>query len=134
MFNVKDLVGVPSRRDLTNYGTIEELRPDNKALVHFRTPRQPEERGCCDHCHWPGMLSQNGGTGEVVCMRSGCGHDHGFDERDEVLSLDLLVNITTKRQEEKKGKFRERLNALLKEGVNEKFLTPDASSRILQAV
>lgn len=133
MFNLKDLVDVPSRHDLTNYGVITELRP-GKAVVHFRTPLEPKKRNVCDSCGWPGLLSVNGHTGEVVCMRSGCGHDHGFGERDEVLSLELLVNITTKRREEKKAKFRERLDALLKEGVNEKFLTPDASSRILQAV
>lgn len=48
--------------------------------IMYKTPKQPKEKGICDKCKWPGMLSKNGGTGEIVCIRSGCGHDHGFDE------------------------------------------------------
>ena len=133
MFNVKDIVHVPSRRALTLYGSITELHPDSKAIIIFWIPREPKERNACDECG-SATLSVNGSTGEIVCMRSGCGHEHGFKSREEVISLDLLVNITTKRQEEKKAAFRKRLNDLLEEGVKEKFLTPEASDRILKTV
>jgi hypothetical protein len=131
-FNVNDLVDVRGRR-LTNYGIVREVHANGKALVHFRTPRQPYE-GRCEYCGFSGMLSNNGATGEVVCLRSGCGGEHGFDERDETIPLDLLINISAKQQEEKKAKFRDRLAALLKEGVNEKFLAPKEYTRILQAL
>lgn len=134
MFNLNDLVNVPGRPDLTNYGTIMELRPDGKALVRFRTPRKPMEYGTCDDCGLPGMLSQNSSTGEIVCMSFGCGHEHGFVERDEELPLGTLVNITAQRREKRKEQFRARLNDLLEEGVSEEFITPEVSVRILQAV
>ena len=47
--------------------------------VTYKIPRKPEEKGVCDKCKCPGRLSKNGGTGEIVCMRSGCGHEHGFN-------------------------------------------------------
>jgi len=130
-FHPKDLVSVPCRRDLTTYGTVSELRPDGRAVVHFRIPRQPKERGVCDYCRFPGLLSMNGATGEIVCMRSGCGHEHGFEERDEVILFDQLVNITTKRREEKRAELRKRIAALLQEGVENQFLTSAAADRIL---
>lgn len=133
MFHVKDLVDVPGRA-LTNYGRIRELRSGGRALVRFREPRQPEQSGCCDSCHFPGMLSQNAGTGEISCMRSGCGHEHGFDEHDELIAFDLLVNITMKRRDEKKAEFRKRLAVLLWEGVREGFVTAETERIILETV
>ena len=132
MFNVKDLVDVPGR-ELTNYGRIRELRSGGRALVRFREPRQPKRGDCCDSCHFPGMLSQEVGTGEISCMRSGCGYQHGFDERNEMIALDLLVNITTKRRDEKKAEFRKRLAVLLQEGIKEGFVTAE-TEQILKTI
>jgi hypothetical protein len=130
-FSVKDIVGVPSRRDLMHHGEITELRPDGMALVHFRMPRLPR---VCGSCGMASGLSVNGDTGEVVCMRSGCGHEHGFDERDEEFSLDLLFNMTAERKANDKKLFRERLNELLEDGVSEQLLTSDVADQILQLV
>jgi hypothetical protein len=132
LFKVGDLVDVKNRGDLTHYGRVKALH-DNKALVHFRMPRQPKN-GCCDRCHSPGLLSEDFGTGEIVCMRSGCGHSHGFNQRDEKISLNLLVNITTKRHSEDKSKFRTRLAALLREGVKSELITSDVASQMLGLV
>lgn len=133
-FRLNDLVeDVAGGRSPTNCGRIMELRPNSKALVHFRTPRQPKERRICDKCGLSGGLSRNGGTGEITCMRTGCGHDHGFDEHDEELPLDQLVNITAQSYDRRKNKFREELTVLLQEGVKEKFLTLEVATQILQA-
>ena len=132
MFNVEDVVDVPSRGDLTAYGTIRELLTHGRALVHFVIPRQEKERNVCDDCGFR-TLSRNVGTGEIVCMDSDCGHEHGFDERDEALSFDLLVNITNP-EDKKKAEFCEQFTSLVQKGVDKQFLTQDDADRILQIV
>lgn len=89
-FGVGDLVDVQGR-SLRCYGEIKELR--GTALVHFKEPRRPNRGGgrLCDECGRGSGLSQNIMSGEVVCMASGCGHRHGFDERDEEIAIGLLI-------------------------------------------
>ena len=132
-FHVSDVVDV-TERDLVVYGVISELLPDNKVTVHFKEPRYPKKCGICDACHWPGYLSMNAGTGEMVCMRSGCGHEHGFEERDEIISISKLRNISEERGEEKKKDFSVRLSTLISEGVDKGILTSDQKEKILQII
>ena len=47
------------------------------ASVRFRIPARPM---VCAECGSHAHLSVNGATGEIVCMRSHCGHGHGFEE------------------------------------------------------
>lgn len=105
MFKVGDTVDIKGRKDLDYYGKILEIK-DDKAVVHLKFVRHPEgrEHGTCESCGWPGFFSVYGNTGEIECMKSGCGHRYGFTERDEVIPLEKLINITEKRNEEKKQK------------------------------
>lgn len=102
MFSINDRVDVKGR-EMPVYGKITEIL-DKKAIVHFRIPRDPKN-DICALCDWPGFLQICGNTGEVVCMRSGCGHGHGFEERDEIISLDKLINISTQRKKEEINKL-----------------------------
>lgn len=122
-FQVNDVVDVKGRSDITNYGTIVAMPNRDQAQVKFRTPKQPKKRNICDSCGFPHMLSQNGGTGEITCMRSGCGHDHGFDERTELVDYFKLINITAQRTKERRGQWTARLQALLAEGVRDHIIT-----------
>ena len=140
MFEVGDLVdasvecsypGIPSIIIVIYRGTVTKLLSENKASVHFKIPHLPSQRSVCDRCGAYGLLSKNGATGEIVCMRSGCGHSHGFEEWDSTFPLDKLVNITAKEREEKKTKFNARLAAVLREGVKENFLTASEMDKIL---
>lgn len=106
MFKVGDIVDVKERDDLDYFGRIVEINED-KAVVRLKFTRHPEgrENGVCESCGSFGHFSVNGGTGEIVCMRTGCGHEYGFIERDEVIALEKLINITEKRNQEKKQKL-----------------------------
>ena len=132
MFSIGDVVDVPSQPHRTVYGTISNLLPNKKALVHFKMPRDAKLHGFCDGCGRPGALSVNGGTGEIECMHTGCGHCHGFSESDEIIPLSQLVNITTKKMISKKIEFREQLTALLHEGITKKVLTVEQRYQILK--
>ena len=114
MINVSDLVDVKGR-NLTFGGRVKAFLPKNEVVVHFKTPRQPKKRNFCDDCGMHGTLSMNGDSGEVVCMRTGCGHEHGFEERDEVIKTELLVNISEKRWSEKRDEFRRKVADLLQQ-------------------
>lgn len=105
MFRVGDTVDIKGRTDLDYYGKILEIKKD-KAIVHLKFVRHPEgrERGVCEACGFPGFFSVNGGTGEIVCMKSGCGYGYGFIERDELVSIDKLINITEKKKQKEKQK------------------------------
>ena len=45
------------------------------ATVAFEVPNLPRR---CEGCGMISGLSRNAGTGEIVCMSTGCGHEHGF--------------------------------------------------------
>ncbi|KKU50743.1 MAG: hypothetical protein A2633_01920 [Candidatus Sungbacteria bacterium RIFCSPHIGHO2_01_FULL_47_32] len=107
VFKVDDLVDVKDRNDLTHYGKIKKVMNDN-ALVHFKLTREPKQYNVCDSCGWPGFLSESGNTGEIECMKSGCGHGHGFEEREELISLEKLINMTALKEKEK-------MNVILKD-------------------
>lgn len=113
-------------------GTVLKHLSENRVAVRFRIPHQPAERNVCDRCGFPGMLSKNGATGEIVCMRSGCGHDHGFEEWGRDFQFDQLVNITTKMRNEEKTKFNARLAAVLREGVSKGFINIQEVERMLK--
>lgn len=129
-FAIGDLVNVRERK-LAYYGEVREFLPEDRLIVRFKEPREPNNGICCDKCGWPGGLSTNGGTGEVVCMHSGCGHEHGFREWDEVVERGIITeNITDKREkeklEEKKNEARMKIRSLP--------LSQDATKRILDAL
>lgn len=114
-FKAGDLVDVIGRR-LTHYGKIIEIT-DDKAVVHIKATREPKRENCCDDCGWPGFLSMYGNTGEIVCMKSDCGYNHGLEERDEIIPLEKLINITVKRQIEKKEEFLREIHSKLLQAV-----------------
>lgn len=126
-------VDVPGRK-LTHYGKITELLPNNEARVRMKTTGRPQKQGVCDKCGCPGMLSMNGGTGELVCMSSGCGHGHGFDERDEILSLEILIDVEKAKLPARKEAFRHELDALLARGVTNKVITAQQQAAILNLI
>jgi len=111
-FKIGTIVDVEGRDDLRAYGKITDIK-DGAATVHFRQRRTEKRRGMCDSCNWPGFLSVSGNTGEIVCMRSGCGHGHGFYESDEIIPIAKLVNISAKQAAEKRKGMLERLNRFL---------------------
>jgi|SRR3989344_1710586 len=129
MFKVGDLVDVKRRSDLDYYGKITAIN-GNEATVKLKFVRHPEGRGrgVCEECGFPGGFSVNGGTGEIVCMRTGCGHEYGFIKRAEIIALDKLINISEKMVQEKKEKIvlrissklrcaKNNLNKALKDGI-----------------
>src|SRR3989338_4399529 len=109
-FKIGTIVDVQGRDDLRAYGEITDIKND-RATVHFRQWLTEKRRGMCDSCNWPGFLSVNVGTGEIVCMRSGCGHGHY--ESDEIIPIAKLVNISAKRATEERKGMLERLNGFL---------------------
>lgn len=115
--DVVDLVGCPALRG----GKITELLPSVEGVkVLFKTPRQTD---FCEQCGSQFNLSRNGGTGEVVCMRTGCGHEHGFVEKTLVVSVDGLINVSERQRAEKIADFRKRLRSLLQKGVDDELIT-----------
>jgi hypothetical protein len=54
---------------------VSKGKTEQTATVCFRVPNTPH---VCEECESPLELSVNGATGEIVCMRTGCGHGHGF--------------------------------------------------------
>lgn len=105
MFKIGDTVDIKGRKDLDYYGKILEIK-GAKTVVRLKFVRHPEGRGrgICESCGSPGFFSVNAGTGEIVCMKTGCGHGYGFTERDEIIPLEKLINITEKRNQEEKQK------------------------------
>ncbi len=95
-FPIGTIVDVQSRTDLKVYGTVKSLS-DQEAVVLFKIPR---ETSVCMKCYSYAMLSRDCCSGEIVCMRSGCGHGHGFDEHTEPLPLSDLVNMTAMSNED----------------------------------
>ncbi len=132
MFNIGDTVDVKDRKDLSDYGKITQLLPDEKAVVHFRLRCKEKERNCCDKCRFPGLLSICGNTGEVVCMRSGCGHGHGFEERDEIIPVAKLINISEKRRDEEREKLLGKLKALLAEGMRKNLIMANQNDEVMR--
>lgn len=91
-----DLVQVRGKETLSYYGRVKEFLSNDRVIVGFKEPHQPQSCGACGS---PFALSVNAGTGEIVCMRSGCGHEHGYRHWDEVVDVsDVLENITNQRE------------------------------------
>ena len=86
---VNEIVGIPVP-PFIQQGKVLAILPDNKVSVEYQLPRQPKEDGLCDHCSSI-SLSMNGATGEIVCMSTGCGHEHGFDEKVETFLVNKIV-------------------------------------------
>jgi hypothetical protein len=125
-----DLVDV-RERELTHLGQFVEILPNQEARIHMKTAKEPKERGVCDQCGSMN-LSLNGGTGEITCIRTGCGHDHGFREWDEIIPVVKLINITERRREEAKIEFREEVKKMLVRGHGVGFVTTDQCKAILE--
>jgi hypothetical protein len=69
-------------------GTFSRILPNGKAEVRLRRPKQVRS---CASCGAVASLSENASTGEIVCMRSGCGHEHGFDTIVDEFALEQLA-------------------------------------------
>ena len=136
MFAIGDYVDVNDRKrtKFSVYGKITEINGDT-AVVYFRIPRDPK-KGTCEGCRWPGLLSMNGSTGEIECMRSGCGHSHGWEKRYEIIPLLKLINITEKRKIEKKKKtesdFRYNLKNVLDKAIRAGVIREEQKEEVLK--
>ncbi len=85
------------------YGKIISLT-GTEAKVKFCIPCREKEKGFCDSCGSSAHLSINGGgTGELVCMVTGCGYEYGFEEKTETIVLTKMINITAKRAADKEA-------------------------------
>lgn len=62
-------------------------KTEQTAGVEYKVPNLPDE---CQACGRTGGLSRNGGTGEIECMNTGCGHKHGFQTISVKLPLSSL--------------------------------------------
>jgi hypothetical protein len=78
----------------TAEGVVVDFDPhDNTAaVVAFRVPNTPDR---CEKYGRMSGLSVNGGTGEVECMASSCGHEHGFRTATVSLPLSSLKTRTS---------------------------------------
>jgi len=97
--NMVDVKGI----NLPVYGKITKLK-GQEVTVLFKVPNREKRKGYCDSCGMWGGLSVNAGTGEIVCMMTGCGHEYGFHDRKEIVRLYRLTNITARREREKRRK------------------------------
>jgi len=61
------------------YGVVKSIEGE-KVTLSFTEANHPE---ACEKCGSSVNLSVNGGSGEVECLRTGCGHRHGFKEWEE---------------------------------------------------
>lgn len=135
MFKIGDIIDVKNRRDLTAYGEIKKFIDEDgtkKAVIHFRLPREPKEFNMCEECGWPGFISVDGGTGERVCMKTGCGHGHGFEEREEIIALDKLVNISSKRKKKKLKEMKEEMDIILEQAIEDGIISQGVQKKVLE--
>lgn len=121
---VGTIVDVKDRADLTqqwgpstelrHYGIVIELLEKNRALVRLRFPKN--HGGKCPRCSSTyGSVNE---SGEIGCADGwGCGRGFGFDEREEVIPLDKLINITVQRDQEVKRELYDRIKEALEEGL-----------------
>lgn len=132
MFKVGDLVDIRGRK-LNYYGKILELRGE-EAIVSLKFRREPEggSWGVCKNCGWPGFFSVNGGTGEIVCMKSGCGYEYGFKTTKEIIPISKLINVTDKKREEAKKKFILEAKKILDKADREGLLNQQGKEGILK--
>lgn len=135
MFKIGDIVDVKNRRDLTAYGRIRKFIDEDgtkKAVIHFRLPREPKEFNTCDSCGLSFHISIDGSTGERVCMATGCGHGYGFEEREEIIALDKLENISLKRKKKKYQLMKKEINTILEKAVKEDIVSQDVQKKVLE--
>jgi hypothetical protein len=83
---IGDIVRANVRVNIENFhmlpgteGCIVSINQANEtAKVEYLLPKRPVS---CEGCGAPSFsLSRDMTTGRVVCLRTGCGHDHGYDE------------------------------------------------------
>jgi hypothetical protein len=86
-FNEGDRVRITGSREWRG-GEFSRLLPSGKAEVRLRRPRSVR---FCEACGAVASLSENATTGEIVCMKSGCGHEHGFDTIVDEFALEQLA-------------------------------------------
>ena len=68
-------------------GTVKKIE-DDLVTVESKVPIIPAS---CIKCGWPGFLSLHANTGEIECLRSGCGHGQGFEK--------VLTNVPVEKLE-----------------------------------
>lgn len=64
---------------LSVYGVVKSI-DEGKITLAFREANHPK---VCAKCGSSVSLSRDGVSGKIVCMRTGCGHEHGFKEWEE---------------------------------------------------
>jgi hypothetical protein len=69
------------------YGKIKSIEND-KAKIEFTQPNRPK---VCEKCGSSRDLSLENGNGQVVCMATGCGYEHGYKIWEEEHPVDALM-------------------------------------------
>lgn len=127
MFQVTDKVKVVGPQAHLGSGRITNIS-DAVATVKFKIPNQPNY---CSDCGSPAHLSVNGGTGEVICMKSGCGYNHGFKEKVMNLNLAHLENLTVKSKLAEKERLYQQIKSLVADGARKRYFDPKKAIRAL---
>jgi ribosomal protein S27E len=78
----------------TVFGKVKSI-DGTEVTVSFREANLPT---VCARCGNFSQLSVNGGTGEIECLASGCGHEHGFKEWEEKHPISKLTLAPDKLQ------------------------------------
>lgn len=68
---------------LQRKGIVREI-VDSRVLVGFNLPNTPVE---CAQCGSLENLSYSASSGQVECLATGCGHEHGFKEFTTTLPI-----------------------------------------------
>ncbi len=126
-FNSGDLVDVQGRK-LVAYGEITKIE-GTKAVVHFNDPVLAQS---CARCGFPKLSLHICADGQIGCGH--CGHEHGFEDRDEIIEISKLINITEKRAAEKlagaTAAFKSGLDSLLYVACRDGVITAGQSEQI----
>ena len=91
-------------------------------MVCYEIPNRPKE---CAECGFEAFLSVNGGTGEVVCMRSGCGCEHGFSKKEVTIPLKDLVNISHRKKIQKREKWLKEVDRFFESAQKDEIISSE---------
>ncbi len=103
----KEPIEIKPGRSGLGVGIIKKIE-GGAALVEFEIPILPQR---CSKCGWPGFLSMHMNTGEVECMKPGCGHGQGFEKVITGVALErleLYTDHSDRKEKEAWKKERER--------------------------
>ena len=129
MFKVGDLVDIKGWT-LTYYGKIVEIIGNDEARISLKTARMPTSCKKCGEAYFLLVGFTNG----VVCVRTGCGYEHGFIRTVGVFRLHDLINISEQRFKKTKEEFKKKIFELLESGVVKRLISNEQRTIIKAAL